>query len=294
VTHLFQYRSTITLAWILMGYSPALLLARQDAAFTANDEFKQVVADAFATTHDGWSSDEVILQDDLNERFIAECQKHLPQSLPRDLNWTLINLRKAGRLNVRATRRNNPSTEKVAHVGEMCARMMSDKHGVSIDRIMTDPQLRSEFDSAARAIDEQIDTYLVRKAAFRLRKTRQLKPELITRIADWGRVVTQHPAGQLAARPDLIPESPGIYIFRDASGYLYIGEAINLRERLTQHLNDSDRAALGHYLATQGANEVIIEIHSFDPDSRIRELMVRRAYESELIRSRNPRFNIRP
>lgn len=37
-----------------------------------------------------------------------------------------------------------------------------------------------------------------------------------------------------------------------------------------------------------------VEIHSFGRDSRMQEIRVRRAYESELIRSRQPRFNIRP
>ena len=48
------------------------------------------------------------------------------------------------------------------------------------------------------------------------------------------------------------------------------------------------------YLADQGSADVTIEVHSFAEDSRISETMVRRAYESELIRSRNPRFNVRP
>ncbi len=260
----------------------------------ASDKQKQVVIDAFEATHDGWSSDEVILQVELNDRFIAECQKSIHDASPPELNWTLMNLRKAGGLHAKATRREPRSVDDVRPFGEMCARMLIDKYGTSIDRIMCDPELRDEFDAAARAIDANVDSYLARKAAFQLRKTRKLRPELITRIADWGRVVTETKAAVLAANPDQIPESPGIYIFRDSTGYLYIGEAVNLRERLKQHLTESDRAALAKYLAEQGGEEILVEIHIFDADSRINEIRVRRAYESELIRSRNPRFNIRP
>lgn len=257
-------------------------------------DIKQVVADAFGVMHDGWSSDEVILQVKLNDLFIAECHKSIPNASPRVLNWTLMNLRKAGELKFRTTRRDERSVDPFRPIGEMSARMLIDKHGTTIDRIMTDPQLRDEFDATARAIDVDVDTYLVRKAAFQLRKNRKLRPELITRIADWGRVVTEAKIADLAADPDLIPETPGVYIFRDSTGYLYIGEAIDLRDRLRQHLAESDRTGLAKYLAEQGDKEILVEIHSFDPDSRIREIMVRRAYESELIRSRNPRFNIRP
>ena len=257
---------------------------------------KTVVAEAFAATHQGFSADEVILQTELNKAFIADCQKQLPGTDAAQFNWTLINLRKAGKLPAITSRRNkifNVSPE-AKHVGEICARVVMDRHGVSIDRVMTDPKLRDDFDASAKKMSADIDLYQARKAAFRLRKTRQLKPELITRIADWGRVVTEYRADELADDTNVLPESPGIYLFRDASGYLYIGEAIDLRKRLTQHLDESDRKALGNYLTQQGSEGIIVEVHTFATGSRIKEIGVRRAYESELIRSREPRFNVRP
>jgi hypothetical protein len=39
---------------------------------------------------------------------------------------------------------------------------------------------------------------------------------------------------------------------------------------------------------------VTIELHIFPKTSPARKLTVRRAYESELIRSREPKFNVRP
>jgi hypothetical protein len=48
------------------------------------------------------------------------------------------------------------------------------------------------------------------------------------------------------------------------------------------------------YLKRQGVEQVTIEVHAFDPDSAARLIEMRRAYESELIRSRRPRFNIAP
>ncbi len=281
----------VSLLWLCLNV-PVAARAQPDA--DGADRIKQVVLAAFAATHNGWSSDEVILQDELNDRFVTRCRQELPDTEPARLNGTLMNLRKAGLLEASTTRRDPRSTASCSHIGEMCARLLMDRHAVSIDRIMADPELRAEFDDAARAIDQQVDPYLVRKAAFQLRKSRRLRPELITRIADWGRVVTTHNARTLIDDPNQIPDGPGIYLFRDASGYLYVGEAASLRKRLTQHLSDSDRAALGNYLASQGAANITVEIHSFDPDSRMREIRVRRAYESELIRSRHSRFNVRP
>jgi hypothetical protein len=281
----------------------------QESTTTTQQDLKQIVAIAFAQTHNGWSSDEVILQTELNQAFIDACRQKLPNAKPADLNWTLLNLRKAGKLEARSSRRatTRSTSASTGPIGEMCARVVMDRHRVSIDRLMTDPKLRAEFDAAAKTIDANADLYAVRKAAFRLRKIRQLKPELITRIADWGRKVTEYRAKELAGQVDRIPETPGIYVFRDATGYLYIGEAINLRKRLAKHLDESDRQALASYLRGQLTTdaqtaapnpvahpEIIIEVHTFADDSRIKDIAVRRAYESELIRSREPRFNVRP
>ena len=254
------------------------------------------IVESFQSSHDGWSSDEVILQSELNRQFVEACQKSLKavEADAAELNWRLLNLRKAGKLKIKATRRDRRSYSQLKHIAEIAARMMEDKHSVSSDRVMADPALRKEFDQIALNIDKGLDTYLVRKAAFKLRKTRKLKPELITRVADWDREVTEHKAEELVTNAKLVSTNPGIYIFRDETGYLYIGEADNLRNRLKTHLDESDRQSLAKYLKENGVESITVEIHSFDPNSRAKELMVRRAYESELIRSRKPRFNIRP
>jgi predicted GIY-YIG superfamily endonuclease len=274
----------------------APVLAQDSPAEHAGEvsKLREVVAEAFASTHDGWSSDEVILQDSLNRAFVDECRKTIADADAAAFNWTLLNLRKAGRLEATTSRSDDRPTREQLAAGEMAARMISDQHKVSVDRIMTDPQLKEAFDASVRAIDPEIDVYLARKAAFHLRKARRLMPELITRIADWDRKVTSLSVSELSNDHSLAPETPGVYIFRDRSGFLYIGEAADLRKRLAEHVTGSDRQSLSEYLAKNSDGEVLVEIHAFPADSRMREIAVRRAYESELIRSRNPRFNIRP
>jgi predicted GIY-YIG superfamily endonuclease len=260
----------------------------------SQETLKDVVREAFRATHDGWSVDEVLIRDDVNQAFVWRCREKLPDAAEKDLNWTLLNLRKAGKLGIAATRFNDESYDGVLHLAEIVARSMQDKHKVSSDAVMADPELRREFDVLARGIDPAADAYQVRKSALRLRKARELRPELITRIADWDREVREFAAAQVAADLTLIPERPGIYLFRDKSGYLYIGEALDVRERLKSHLDESDRKSLANYLREQGVESISIEIHSFPADSRMKDVTVRRAYESELIRSREPRFNVRP
>jgi len=254
----------------------------------------EVVNKAFRESHDGWSSDEVVLNDELNNKFIAACREQLPDAEEKDFNWTLLNLRKAGKLDAKTTRRRNENHDEYLHAAEVAARYMHDKYAVTTDRVFSDPLLRAEFDKVAQAVAPEVSAYQLRKATLRLRKNRQLKPELIVRIADWGREIHTLPAEMIVKKPEIVPTRPGIYIFRDESGYLYIGESSNLRLRVEKHLDHSDRKSLAHYLWENGNKKITVELHAFDPESKAKDKTVRRAYESELIRSREPRFNITP
>ncbi len=290
-----KHSSCIALCFLFIG-----VLAAQKPKKThepdseSQTKLNDVVREAFGKTHDGWSVDEMLIRDDLNKAFIEKCREQLPDVVEKDFNWTLLNLRKAGKLGIKATQFNYESYDNLMQLAEVAVRSIQDKHKISSDAILADPQRRKEFDEVARGIDPTIDAYQVRKCALRLRKARDLRPELITRIADWNREVHEFPVAKVAADLTLIPETPGIYMFRDKTGYLYIGEAINLRQRLETHLDDSDRKSLANYLKQQGVDSISIEIHSFPADSRMKDITVRRAYESELIRSREPRFNVRP
>ena len=260
-----------------------------------DDEVKNIVIDSFVATHDGYSCDEVILNPELNRKFLDKCKESLPQVKPLDFNWKLINLRKAGKLShIKTTVRRTEDTSKYQILAEVVSRTILDQAKVSIDRIMADPHWSEKFDQAAKRLDSEANIYLVRKAAFKLRKTRKLRPELITRIADWNREIATMTVSEYKHDEERVPESPGIYIFHNESGYLYIGHSDDLRQRLNTHLNDSSNKALASFLQQSDDRKTYIEIHSFPIESRMKEIAIRRAYESELIRSRKPKFNILP
>ncbi len=251
---------------------------------------------AFKQASHGWSSDEVLLQDDLNRAFLEACRQQLPDASPAELNWRLLALRKQGKLNVRASKRRREDHQSYAAAAEIVARRMEDRHGVGTDRILCDPLLRAEFDAEAHALSPHVEPYLLRKAALGLRKARQLKPELISRVADWDRRITVLPLTDLRAAPNDIPTTPGVYIFSHRDGYLYIGESQNLRARISQHLDESNEAALVSLFSNSDIplESIQVELHAFSPQSPATQVRLRRAYESQLIESRQPQFNIRP
>ena len=276
------------------------LVPRSVAQSPPSFDVDKIVSSAFTATHDGWSADEVIANPELNKKFIKECQRQLDDNsgtvTETQLNWKLLNLRKAKKLTAKVTRRGHSMHGAYRHAAEIAARSMEDKHRQNIDRVLCDPKLRTEFDTLASRLAPDTRTLLLRKAALGLRKSRRLKPELVLRVADWGREITTAPIAKLQSSIDTISEGPGVYVFYDSTGYLYIGEAKNLRERLKEHLGGSDRQSLAQYLREQGKelDQISVEIHAFDADSKGRHVTLRRAYESELISSRKPRFNVRP
>ncbi len=171
----------------LRGFAePPPNAAAEVPADSQSELIRSVVQAAYRQTHSGWSSDEVLLREDLNVEFVNACRQRLPTASPTELNWTLLNLRKAGGLHGRVTRRQAYRHDDYRHAAEIAARLITDKHEVSTDRLFCDVNLRAEFDAVARQMAPDISPYRLRKAAFSLRKARQLRPELVVRIADWG------------------------------------------------------------------------------------------------------------
>ena len=165
-----------------------------------------------------------MIRDDLRDSFLAALRaasgEPIDAGAQRSALLSLLRLRKSGRLTVSATKRGNPVDPAVHSIAEIAARAVTDRHRITTDVMLVDPDFRGEL---------------------------QREAELI---------------------------SPGI--------------------DLNQHVTESDRPSLAKYLAGDDANSVSVELHIFAADSPAAKPTIRRAYQSELIRSRHPKFNVRP
>ena len=273
-----------------------------------------IVTAAFADSHQGWSVDEVLLDDLRRAEFLASCAiqvERLPDGLKRtegqkklsddDFCETLLHLRKAGsklpatvRRDERVKQQSPEAAARTQTAAEIAARQLQDALDGHTDMILVNAAARAKFDGFARAIAPDEESYLLRKAAIQLRKSRRLEPELLNRVTDWKRTIREATLEAIRAELDSISNRPGVYLFRDATGYLYIGQAARLRERLRQHLLESDRVALAGYIAVSEPKSIQIELHEFQAGSPGNDTRTRRAYESELIRTRKPRLNLAP
>lgn len=291
------WRASIEIAVMLAS----VLLATCSSALAQNHpdiDISETVGIAFSESHDGWSVDELLLRDTLREKFLAACRKRTTngQSAIADKTFMerLIQIRKAGKLDVKTTKRENHDLESWFPIAEIASRQMTDLHGANIDQWLCDPELLKKFDALVRSMGSNHGTYEARKAAMQLRKSRRLQPELLVRVVDWKREIKTLPLEEAIQNISMLPTNPGIYLFRDSTGYLYIGQSNNLKSRLSKHLDNSDRKALSHYLKSNAASEITLDMHIFAQDSPAIQTVVREAYESDLIRTRHPRFNIAP
>ena len=87
-----------------------------------------------------------------------------------------------------------------------------------------------------------------------------------------------------------LPVSQGLYLFFAADQLLYVGETENLRKRLKKHLEHSDNKGLARWIWEFGIEKLHLEMQILEAKTETR---VRRALELELIRSRQPIFNIK-
>ncbi|MEM8913314.1 MAG: GIY-YIG nuclease family protein [Planctomycetota bacterium] len=250
---------------------------------------------AFRTTHQGFSSDELLVRDDLFNDFMVALgwDGTSPDKLMARARSAkrLLTLRKTGKLGVVSTKRSQTPELADTIIAEMAIRTLLNRHRCSIDDVLCAPHLRDQLQSEALKLDPTANADAVRKSVLKLRKVRQLRPELVLQVADWDREVRTIAYSTIDSMS--LPAKPGVYLFRCPDGYLYIGEASNLADRLRQHVAGSHNSALASALEHQGG-DITVELHVFPRSSPASRVSVRRAYESELIRSRHPTFNLRP
>ena len=109
--------------------------------------------EAFARVNDGFSLDRVIADPELNRALADQCRVLGLPGEARAWNLALFNLRKRGRLAEIATQRRTDIDwrycDAFLFASEIAWRELIEKGAKSLDEILCDPALASEFDCAA-------------------------------------------------------------------------------------------------------------------------------------------------
>ena len=244
---------------------------------------------AFDAVRCGFAADRVVVDPDLNSAFVDECKRRGLAGDAAFLNRALLNLRKRGGLSgrPRSTRTHFENEYEYRFASEMAARFLERREGISLDNVLCDPELACEFDRLAADIAPGFSPLQYRWAALNLRKAKKFEPEVASRIAP-PVAVYKYRAATLDL--DELPTEQGLYLFFADKQLLYIGETENLKTRLKKHLDHSDNKELARWLWEFGKDELHIEVQILAAGTEAR---VRRALEIELIRSREPVFNVK-
>ena len=251
-------------------------------------ELSDSLRDAMHEVCDSFSVDRVVADPQMNAEFVAACRRLGLEQSVAELNWLLFNERKKGNLasSSRARSTTFPDLEDFRFASEIAARVLQQKHGTTLDRIICDPALATELDALAASMAPGFDSLRYRWAALSLRKNSRLKPELLARMLP-------PTSTQFGAVPSLsisdLPTSQGLYLFYCPTETLYVGEAENLRKRVGKHLDHSDNKSLARWFWESGFQDVKLELWLLPNDTPTPK---RRAIESDLIRSRHPAFNV--
>ena len=199
------------------------------------------IKQAFYDTRDGASSDLVVADPRRNQRFLRRCREHGLTLGDFDLNRLLFNARKRRLLSdVPETHRFTiPRLQRddFEFACEIAIRHVQKLHGdASLDTIICDPALATEFDDAAGRLAPGYSPLWYRWVALGLRKARRLQRGVTTPEKPRFRMV-----GSIhALRPESVPEANGVYLLRCDRAAVYVGETLNLRHRLLLHKRSFD------------------------------------------------------
>ncbi|MEO1497635.1 MAG: DNA methyltransferase [Planctomycetota bacterium] len=263
-------------------------------AATANPSLRelteQALINAFLEARTDESIDWLLCDPTLQDRFHALCEKTGLIGGPADWNRELLRLRKAGKTPKLATvRRNELSTDRLdrlAYAAEIAWRETLRKYPeASLDEVFSSPGKSLAFDriAAKHAGAERDAASAYRWAALRLRKARH---SLAKEAKKYHYVVGSRDFGRFQAlarmRLDRVDSAPGLYLLRakDRSA-LYVGETLNLAQRLADHL--ASRSGLR--LAPQVS---VITAADLPSDEYRQPLWV------DLVRRYQPRLNVPP
>ena len=206
------------------------------------DDILPVVVQAYAEVRKGSSEDRVVTDPDLNVAFLSRCRELGSKASDFDLNWRLFfarkngftaNLPKAGRFSLP-----REYVDQYQYASEISMRYVQKKEmehswrQMSLDRVLCDPMLAAAFDQFASRLAPGFKPLEYRWAAIALRKAGRYTKEAAS--VDLPKFFDLGQTSDLSL--DSVPDGQGLYLVQDRDCRLFVGETMNLRARVVQHL----------------------------------------------------------
>jgi hypothetical protein len=246
-----------------------------------------LIIQAFLEVRGGNSADRVIADPEMDRRFLQRCRELGLAGTDFELNWKLFNARRNKLLaSLPRTKRYTVSNERrdeFEYASEIAVRYIQHKEkGITLDKIICDPELAGRFDDAARRLAPGFSSLEYRWVALSLRKAHRLIPTAEKAHYPEFDFLGSSEQIRLAA----IPKCEGIYLFQSDQEPIFVGETHDLRHRLERHFESSRSHGLPEWLY-DGQKPIQLAIRALpkvNPSSR-------KAIELTVIRTLRPLFN---
>jgi hypothetical protein len=164
-------------------------------------------------------------------------------------NHLLMNERKANRLksllNSKRTTFPGEVVDQYGYACEIAVQLMEETHATSLDHILCDPKLAAELDRrvlamAHREVVPRLSPLRIRWSLLGLRKRINASfRAYATRIRDTALRFLPEPKRASADRPHDAPSEPGLYLLHSGGKPLYVGETLDLRQRMEFQLGSN-------------------------------------------------------
>ena len=145
-----------------------------------------IIREGFFSAHAGGSIDALLCDDrrlDAYDRFVSEAARDagIVVSITEARHF-LLNIRKSGKLGPVSRRGPRVNHDSYKHIAETAARITEDRYRITVDRILCDPRMRSDFDAEAGKFSSNASPESIRLAALGLRKAKRLPPLVARRL----------------------------------------------------------------------------------------------------------------
>ena len=244
-------------------------------------DIEKRIVNAYKEACAGYSIDVMLCDPELNASFIDECHR---SSIPGDAytwNRLLLRIRKAGKLPKFERNRKGLSfleMDPYSAASEIAMHLVSLDFDMTLDEILCHPEMAAQFDRIAEDFAEGFSPFEYRWAALSIRKRAQRSKSLaIERRQEW--LVKELPRAVSLARCNRAKyEHSGVYVVSNRGQSLYVGETLNVKNRIEQMLETPSWISL---------DPKSVRIIASDKQS------IRYGLQSMLIQRMNPIFNSR-
>ncbi len=197
-------------------------------------EIRRGIIEAFFAVRDGYSTDRVIADPEFNEQFLDACRRLGVPGTARDWNHSLLNLRKAKYLaGLPKSRRSALSREEIDRYSYACEIGLQylRNRQQTLDEVLCEPTEAAQFDNYVRPmIGEDVSSFRIRWVALYIRKRAHTFQTAGQRL-DAFVPLPKRKQPVFSLDWNAIPAQQGLYWLQSSDAKLYVGKALDLRQR---------------------------------------------------------------